>query len=136
LVESVGRDSQIHQPRAGLSHPTRSAVGLVIDVEAVKALTSELRGLARTYGGCADTVTAIAARSLQLMAIPGSEEVHASLALALADLHTMAGWCCVDSGLHDNARACFAMAMALAPDDGYQFALALNRPGFGGDSNL
>jgi transcriptional regulator with XRE-family HTH domain len=114
------------RPDAPTPLPSRLGIS---DVEAVKALISELRGLARTYGGCADTVTAIASRSLQLMAIPGSEEVHVSLASALADLHTMAGWCCVDSGLHDNARACFGMAMTLAPHDGYQFALALRHAG-------
>jgi transcriptional regulator with XRE-family HTH domain len=114
------------RPDAPTPLPSRLGVS---DVEAIKALISKLRDMARTYGGCADTVTAVAARSLQLMAIPGSEEVRASLASALADLHTMAGWCCVDSGFHDNARACFAMAMDLASGDGYQFALAMRHAG-------
>ncbi len=99
------------------------------DVKAIKALTSELRGVARTYGGCAETVTAVATRSLPLMSISGSDETKAALGSALADLHSMAGWCCVDSGLHDNARACFATSMDLAPHDGYQFASALRHAG-------
>lgn len=114
------------RPDAPTPLPSRLGIS---DVEAIEALTSELRGMARTYGGCADTVTAVAARSLQLMSIPATEDVHARLGSALAGLHTMAGWCCVDSGLHDNARACFATAMGLAPHDGYQFALALRHSG-------
>jgi hypothetical protein len=45
----------------------------------------------------------------------------------LADLQNVAGWCCVDSGHHDNARAHFATAMDLASESGdaCQFGLAL-----------
>ncbi len=119
----------LHIPvRPDVPTPLPSRLG-ASDVEAVKALTSELRGVARTYGGCAETVTAVAARSLPLRSIPGSDQTKAALGSALADLHTMAGWCCVDSGLHDNARACFATAMDLAAHDGYQFALALRHAG-------
>lgn len=119
----------LHIPvRPATPTPLPSRLGAA-DVSAIKALTSELRGVARTYGGCAETVTAVAIRSLPLMSIPGSDYARASLGSALADLHTMAGWCCVDSGLHDNARACFATAMDLAAHDGYQFALALRHAG-------
>lgn len=84
------------------------------DVTAMRSLTESLRTVARTYGGCADTVTAIANRSIQLMSVPASDEVLAGMGSALANLHTMAGWTCVDSGYHDHARACFAKAMELA----------------------
>lgn len=99
------------------------------DVSVIRALTSELRTVARTYGGCADMMTGVAHRSLPLMSIPSSEETKADLSSVLAELHTEAGWCCVDSGLHDNARACFATAMDLASDDGYRFATAMRHAG-------
>lgn len=98
-------------------------------MSALEALTSELRGVARTYGGCADVVSGVADRSLALMSIPASDPVRAGLGSALADLHTMAGWCCVDSGHHDNARAHFGTAMSLAPHDGQQVASALRHAG-------
>lgn len=97
------------------------------DVAALKELTFQLRTGARTYGGGADVVTAVANRSRLLMSVPSSDLIKAELGSALADLHTMAGWCCVDSGLHDHARACFATAMGLAAGagDGVQLASAL-----------
>lgn len=49
------------------------------DVSAIKSLTAELRTLARTHGGCAETVTGVAQRSLALMSIPASELIWAGL---------------------------------------------------------
>jgi hypothetical protein len=65
------------------------------------------------------------------MAVPASEEVHADMASALANLHTMAGWTCVDSGFHDQARACFATAMDLAKtaNDDREMASAFRHAG-------
>ncbi len=115
----------LHIPvRPDVPTPLPSRLG-ASDVSAIKSLTAELRTVARTYGGCAETVSAVAARSLPLMSIPGDDLTRAELGSALADLHTMAGWCCVDSGYHDNARACFATAMDLASHDGLQVASAL-----------
>jgi transcriptional regulator with XRE-family HTH domain len=106
--------------------PLPSRLG-VSDVAALKELTAQLRTEARTYGGGADVVTAVANRSRLLMSVPSSDPIKAELKSALADLHTLAGWCCVDSGLHEQARACFATAMDLAAGDGdgVQMALAL-----------
>lgn len=97
------------------------------DVAALKELTAQLRTVARTYGGGADVVTAVANRSRPLMSVPSTDPIKVELGSALADLHTLAGWCSVDSGLHDQARACFATAMDLAAgaDDGVQVASAL-----------
>lgn len=89
---------------------------LASDVTAIRSLTESLRTVARTYGGGADTITAVAYRSLPLMSVPATDEVHKDMASALANLHTMAGWTCVDSGLHDQARSCFARAMELAKE--------------------
>jgi tetratricopeptide (TPR) repeat protein len=68
----------------------------------------------------------VANRSRSLISVPAREPIKAELGSALADLHTLAGWCCVDSGLHDQARACFAAAMDLAAsaDDHIQMASA------------
>ncbi|MGH3527743.1 MAG: hypothetical protein ACRDQ6_10595 [Pseudonocardiaceae bacterium] len=97
------------------------------DVAALTGLTAQLRAGARTYGGGADVVPTVANRSRSLMAVPASDPIKSQLRSALADLHTLAGWCCVDSGLHDQARACFATAMDLAAGagDGVQVASAL-----------
>jgi hypothetical protein len=84
------------------------------DVTAMRSLTESLRTVARTYGGCAEVITGVAYRSLPLMSVPAVEEVRADMASALANLHTLAGWTCVDSGFHDQARSCFATAMDLA----------------------
>jgi transcriptional regulator with XRE-family HTH domain len=88
------------------------------DIAALKELTAQLRTVARTHGGGADVLTAVANRSRPLMSVPARDSVKAELGSALADLHTLAGWCCVDSGLNDQARACFATAMDLAASVG------------------
>lgn len=129
LVGSPVLGELLHIPvRPNVPTPLPSRLG-ASDVSAIRSLTSELRGVARTYGGCADVVCGVAQRSLPLMSVPGSDQTKDALGSALADLHTMAGWCCVDSGFHDNARACFATAMGLAPHNGYQFASALRHAG-------
>ena len=97
------------------------------DIAALKKLTAQLRAGARTYGGGAEVVTTVAARSRSLLSVPSSDSIESQLKSALADLHTLAGWCCVDSGLPDQARTFFATAMDLAAEagDGVQFASAL-----------
>jgi hypothetical protein len=84
----------------------------------MRSLTESLRTVARTYGGGAEVMTGVAHRSLPLLSVPASDQVHTDMASALARLHTMAGWTCVDSGVHDQARACFATAMELAKTAG------------------
>lgn len=101
------------------------------DVAALKGLTAQLRTVTRTYGGGAEVVTTVANRSRALMSVPATDPIKSELGSVLADLHTLAGWCCVDSGLHDQARACFATAMDLAASagDGVQMASALRHTG-------
>jgi transcriptional regulator with XRE-family HTH domain/tetratricopeptide (TPR) repeat protein len=104
----------LHIPvRPDVPTPLPSRLGSA-DVNALRNLTATLRTTARTYGGGADVLTGVAHRSLPLMSVPASEATRAALGSALAELHTLAGWCCVDSGLHDQARAHFAKAMDLA----------------------
>lgn len=106
--------------------PLPSRLGAA-DIAALKKLTAHLRTGARIYGGGADVVTAVADRSRLLMPVPSSDQIKTELGSVLADLHTLAGWCSVDSGLHDQARACFATAIDLAAGagDGVQMASAL-----------
>jgi tetratricopeptide (TPR) repeat protein len=94
-----------------------------VDVDAIRKLTASLQDMARTYGGCAEMVGNVANRSRVLLDIPATDE----MSVALAELHTMAGWCCVDAGYPDNARAYFATAMDLG--DSYQVAWALRHAG-------
>ena len=121
----------LHIPAAPATPtPLPSRLGAA-DVAAIKSLTAELRTVTRGYGGGADVVTSVAQRSLLLMSVPASDSIRAELGSALVDLHTMAGWCCVDSGHHDDARAHFAQAMTLAgvAGDGYELASALRHAG-------
>lgn len=101
------------------------------DVTAIRSLTESLRTVARTYGGCAEVMTGVAARSLPLMSVPASNQVQADMASALANLHNLAGWTCVDSGFPDQARACFgtAMELAKAASDGREMASAFRHAG-------
>ncbi|MGH3771505.1 MAG: hypothetical protein ACRDRW_08940, partial [Pseudonocardiaceae bacterium] len=110
--------------------PLPSRLG-VTDVAPIRRLTSELRTVARTYGGGAEVMTDVANQSRALMSVPASDRVRAELGSALAELHTAAGWCCVDSGLPDHARANFATAMELAAKSGddYQLVSAFNHAG-------
>lgn len=98
-----------------------------VDVDAIRKLTTSLQDIARTYGGCAEMIGNVANRSRVLMSIPATDEIKAELSVALAELHTMAGWCCVDGGFPDQARAYFATAMDLG--DRYQVAWAMRHAG-------
>lgn len=88
------------------------------DVDGLRSLTDHLRSLARQYGGQADTVGAIADRSVRLTGASATDGVRRALGSALADLHTMAGWCCFDSHAPDAARGYFTRALDLATEVG------------------
>lgn len=104
------------RPPAPTPLPSRLVIA---DVQAMSKLTEQLRLLARQYGGQGETVSAIAVRSLKLMSVDGDEVVRRALGSTLAELHTVAGWCCFDSGVSaDVIRAHFARAMALAAGAG------------------
>jgi tetratricopeptide (TPR) repeat protein len=108
-------------PKPATPTPLTSRLG-ASDVTALKSLTAGFRDVARAFGGCADMVTPVAQRSLALAPIPGAD-----IKPALAELQTMAGWCCVDSGYYDNARSHFALAMELG--DPVQRASAFHHAG-------
>jgi transcriptional regulator with XRE-family HTH domain len=108
-------------PRPATPTPLPSRLGRS-DVTAMRELTKGLRMVARTYGGCGDMISPIAQKSLDFARIPGAD-----IKPALAELQTLAGWCCVDSGFYDNARVHFARAMELG--DQVQRASAFHHAG-------
>lgn len=85
------------------------------DVTAVENMTGHFRALARQYGGHAEIVSAAATRSARLAMVSATEPVRQRLRSTLADLHTLAGWCCYDERDDDHARWHYRQAVELAP---------------------
>jgi hypothetical protein len=114
----------------------------VADVDAIRARTERMRSLARFYGGQAETVGAVANRSMRLLSVPAAEPVRRSLASAVAELHGVAAWCAFDSGREDAARYHYGRTMELGSDagDAYRQASALALSGVaveeGGDPRV
>ncbi len=101
--------------------PLPSRVGMT-HVRAVRTVTEQLRGLGRYCGGQADQFAVTVARYTRWMDVPGSDEVKAQLAIALAELHTETGWACYDSGL--DGAGYFTRGMGLAHQAGDTYGLA------------
>jgi len=91
-------------------------------VHAVRAITEQLRGVARYYGGQADLFGAAATLYTRWMQVPATDAVTAQLAAALAELHTAAGWSCYDSGV--DGTGCFTRALRLAGKAGDAYGIA------------
>lgn len=104
-IELALPSGQVLPSRLGLSH-----------VHAVRAVTEQLRGVARYYGGQADPFTAVSMVYAPWMEAPGPEAVKAHLAAALAELHTEAGYCCYDEGVDGTGH--FTRALQLADQAG------------------
>ena len=101
------------------------------DVVEIKNTTEQLRSAARARGGQARAVSAAAIEYGRLTQVPAAEPVAARLGSVLADLHTLAGWCCYDSGLSRRARWHYRQAIdyaTAAPDD-YRLADVLQYVG-------
>ena len=88
------------------------------DVAEITNTTEQLRSAARARGGQARAVSAAAIEYGRLTQVPAAEPVVARLGSALAELNTLAGWCCYDSGLHRRARWHYRQAMDLAAQVG------------------
>lgn len=95
--------------------PAPGRIGIT-DVRQVEAATRALRALDYQYGGgfCRDAVVAQLSWGQQMLQASGSEGVKSRLYVALADLHSLAGWTSFDIGLIDSARGHFANALDLA----------------------
>ncbi len=92
--------------------PTLNHVGIT-DVNRLRGITARLRSLDREYGGghCRDAVVAQVGWAQQLLRTTASDEVSRALHLAVADLHSLAGWTSFDVGLVAPARRHFARAL-------------------------
>jgi hypothetical protein len=126
----LGEALELPTPADGPT-PLPSRVGMA-DVRAIADLTERMRGLARQYGGQGHVVSAIAHRSTRLMTTGADEHVKRVLGSELSELHTLAGWCCFDSGMPDDTiRSHFARSMELASrvGDTYRAANALYHSG-------
>ena len=101
------------------------------DVVEIKNTTEQLRSAARARGGQARAVSAAAIEYGRLTQVPAAEPVAARLGSVLADLHTLAGWCCYDSGLSRRARWHYRQAIdhATAADDDYRLVDVLQYVG-------
>ncbi|MER7114922.1 tetratricopeptide repeat protein [Saccharomonospora azurea] len=95
--------------------PAPGRIGMT-DVRQVEAATRALRALDYQYGGgfCRDAVVAQLSWGQQMLQASGSEKVKSRLYVALADLHSLAGWTSFDIDLVDSARNHFAQALELA----------------------
>ncbi|UJW34291.1 helix-turn-helix domain-containing protein [Saccharothrix sp. AJ9571] len=95
--------------------PAPGRIGMT-DVRQMEAATRALRALDYQYGGgfCRDAVVAQLSWGQQMLESSGAELVKSRLYVALADLHSLAGWTSFDTGLVDSARGHFANALDLA----------------------
>jgi transcriptional regulator with XRE-family HTH domain len=106
-------------PEAWAASPARTPapgrIGMT-DVRQVEAATRALRALDYQYGGgfCRDAVVAQLSWGQQMLDSSATEVVKNRLFVALADLHSLAGWTSFDTGLFDSARGHFANALDLA----------------------
>lgn len=101
------------------------------DVAEIKNITEQLRSAARVQGGQARAVSAAAIEYGRLTRVPAAEPVATRLDSQLAELNTLAGWCCYDSGLYRQARWHYRQAIdhATAARDDYQLADVLQYVG-------
>lgn len=106
-------------PQAWAASPARTPapghIGIT-DVRQVEAATRALRALDYQYGGgfCRDAVVAQLSWGQQMLDSSATSPVKSRLFVALADLHSLAGWTSFDTGLMDSARGHFANALELA----------------------
>lgn len=84
------------------------------DVAAVRNLTEAYRAVGREHGGLGEVVSPVALRADQLLKVPGAEVTVTAMHSAVADLHTLAGWCAYDGGDRDTARWHYERAVRVA----------------------
>jgi hypothetical protein len=110
---------------AELALPTEeslpSRVGMA-HVQAVEAVTGQLRAMARRFGGQAGLFSAAVRYYTRWLVVPMTDAVEARLGAALAELHTEAGWACYDSGI--DGKGFFTRALRLADEAGDGFGIA------------
>jgi len=119
IVTSLEELAELALPRTG-DEPL--PVWLSMEhVQAVEAVTEQLRVMARQYGGQAAVFGAAAKYYTQWVGVSATDAVRTRLRCALAELHTEAGWACWDSGV--DGRGYFTRALRLADDAGDAFGI-------------
>jgi tetratricopeptide (TPR) repeat protein len=90
------------------------------DVLTIEAVTRVLREQDYHYGGgtCEESATTYLIGARKLLSVPADDEVSRRLAVAIADLHNLAGWASFDVGRIAQARLQFALARELAAQAG------------------
>ncbi len=103
--------------------PSRLAM---VDVTALRELARRLEIVAKAYGGSAEMLTPVASQAERLLAVPGSAAIKKDLVIAVAELHTVAGWAAFDARQDKTASYHFARAMefGVEVDDGLVFSKA------------
>lgn len=91
-----------------------------VDIAALRSLTEQMRDLGRAgHPGMPDVLGPIASKAERLLSVAaGSEAVGRGLRHALAELHTLTGWCAYDMHLDDLARWHYGRALRLAAEIG------------------
>ncbi|WP_433870754.1 helix-turn-helix domain-containing protein [Saccharopolyspora sp. CA-218241] len=104
---------------ASAQTPAPTRIGMT-DVQQIQAATKALRDLDYRYGGgtCRDAVVAQLSWAQQLLDASATEQVRRHLFVALADMHSLAGWTSFDTGLLDPARGHFGKALEFAKQAG------------------
>ncbi|MGH3886153.1 MAG: hypothetical protein ACRDSZ_06190, partial [Pseudonocardiaceae bacterium] len=118
VVSGLGELAELALP-TGQPLPSRLSMA---HVHTVQAVTSQLRGVVRQFGGQAELFGAAAQYYLRWMEVPATEVVKARLGAALAELYTEAGWSYYDSGV--DGMGCFTRALRLADEAGDAFGIA------------
>lgn len=103
----------------------------------------QVRDLTRRLGagdiGCADpeVVSAAAGWASRLLGVSGTEPVRRALLVAVAELHSEAGWAAFDAGLYRRALYHYARSLELATEagDAYLQALALTYAGLASEEH-
>lgn len=114
----LGEPLELTEPATQLALPARLVAA---DLAVLRALTGQFRALGRAgHAGMPDVlgpVTTWAERKLGVSAVdtPTTAREYQS---ALAELHTLAGWCCYDARQIDRSRWHYLRAMRLADDAG------------------
>lgn len=100
---------------ASAATPAPARIGMT-DVQQIQAATKALRDLDYRYGGgtCRDAVVAQLSWAQQLLDATSTDVVRRQLFVALADMHSLAGWTSFDVGLLDPARGHFGKALEFA----------------------
>jgi hypothetical protein len=120
LGEVLGLDGVLVLERLAMADktPLPSKIGRS-DVAALRALNEKFRALGRAgQAGMPDVMCPIAERADPLLTVAADDDVLKQIQSALAELHTLTGWCCYDMHLTNAAIWHYGRAIKFAGDAG------------------